>query len=125
MPVPHVRLEFPLLEGVGNGFRLIRKGAEKVNMFYLAFFVDDDPDRNRIEPALGENRIDPRNHVLTLRVILNAHWNIAPAPPVGLASADNSTLFSSSIRLSSSFVSRLVSTNCTAWQRISVASTYQ
>ena len=50
-------------------------------MFYSAFFIDDDSDRNGIEPVLGKDRIDPRNQIFVSRIILNAHWDIAPARP--------------------------------------------
>ena len=126
-PSLQVRLEFPLTQSIGDGFRLIGKCAEKVNVFYLAFFIDDDADRNRVEPVLGKDRIDPRDHVFVACIIFDANRDIArrPCPPSDSASAGNFILFRSRIRFSSSFVSRLVSTISTAWQRISVARTYQ
>ena len=74
-------LNFHCLKASVMSFCLIGKCAEKVNVFYLAFFIDDDSNRNRIEPVLGENRINPRNHVLVPRIILNAHWDIAATRP--------------------------------------------
>jgi len=37
-----------------------------MNVLYLAFFIDDDPDRNRIESALGEDRINSLHYVFPL-----------------------------------------------------------
>ena len=47
-----MRFELPLFEGIRNRFFLIGKHAEEVNVFYLAFLVDNDPHRNRIELVL-------------------------------------------------------------------------
>ena len=77
-PVLKVRFEPPLSKGICDGFCLARKRAEKMNVFYLASFVDDDPDGNRVKRALGENRIDPRHHVLVAGVVLDAHRKSSP-----------------------------------------------
>ena len=49
-----------------------------MDVFYLALFVDDDADRNWVEPVFGENRI-PRASTFSSRP--------PPVPAVGLASA--------------------------------------
>ena len=77
--VSRMRLEFPLLEHIRDGFRLIGKCAQEVDMFYFAFLVDNDSHRNRIESMLGENRIHSRNQITTVGIILNADWYIAAA----------------------------------------------
>ena len=58
LPIPQVRLELPLIQGIGDSLRLLWKCAEKVNVFDLALFVDDDPDRNRVEPAFGAQSME-------------------------------------------------------------------
>jgi len=52
LAVPQVRPELPLLQAIGDGFCLIGKRAEEMDVFYPASFIDDDPDRNRIGPML-------------------------------------------------------------------------
>jgi len=37
-------LESPLQQGIRDALRLLRKGADEVNVFDLAIRVDDDPD---------------------------------------------------------------------------------
>src|SRR5580700_41870 len=61
-----VGLELPLAECVGNHFRLIGKRAEEVNVFYLALFIDNDTDRNRIEAMLAENGVNAGKHIFIL-----------------------------------------------------------
>src|SRR5208282_2103847 len=68
LPVLQVPPELPLPQGIGNGLCLIGKCAEKVNVFYLALSVDDDPHRNWINPMLGKYRLNPRDHVFIARV---------------------------------------------------------
>ena len=48
-PVSNVRFELPLVERIGDGFRLIGKCAEKMDVLYFSFLVDDDSHRDRIE----------------------------------------------------------------------------
>src|SRR5258707_3556768 len=80
LPVPQIRLELPLSQGIGNDFCLIGKRAEKVNVLDLASLVDNDSDRNCVEPVLGEDRINPRNHVLVAGVVLDTHREPFPRP---------------------------------------------
>ena len=53
-----IRFEPPLLQCVSNDFFLIGKCAEKMNMFYLAFCIDNDSHRNGIESMLGEDWVN-------------------------------------------------------------------
>src|SRR5712671_3421615 len=81
LSVSQIWPELPLLQGIGNDFCLIGKRAEKVNMLDLAPLIDNDSDRNCVESVLSEDRINPGNHVLVVRVVLDAHGEIFPALP--------------------------------------------
>src|ERR1700677_420863 len=72
-PVLQVWFELPLPEGIRDGLCLARECAEKMNVLHFAFFINDDPDGDRVKRALGEDRIDPRHYVFLARVILDAH----------------------------------------------------
>src|SRR5580693_5098852 len=78
-----IRLEPPLSQSIADDSCLIRKRAEEVNVFHLALPVDDDADGNRIESVLGlgEDRINPRNHIFVACVILDADRGRASACP--------------------------------------------
>src|SRR5205807_8315423 len=76
-----IRLEAPLEKGIGNAFCLIRKRAKKMDVLYLAVFIDDDPHGDRVESALGKDRIDFLRYVLGACVVLNANRNIIAASP--------------------------------------------
>jgi hypothetical protein len=49
LPVPPVGLKLPLDESVCDGLRLIGECTEEVNVLYVAFLVNDDPNRNGIK----------------------------------------------------------------------------
>src|SRR5258708_4967638 len=81
LPVSQIWPELPLLQGIGNDFCLIGKRAEKVNVLDLAPLIDNDSDRHCVEPVLSEDRINPGNHVLVARVVLDAHGSTLPTRP--------------------------------------------
>jgi hypothetical protein len=78
LPIAQVGPELPLSRRIGDGFFLIWKCTEKVYVFYPAIFVDNNPDRNRIEPVLSEYRVNPSDHVFLARVVFAAHGDSAP-----------------------------------------------
>ena len=45
--------------------------------------TDDDPDWNRVEFAIGQDRLDFVDHVFSGRVIFDAHRHVTPAGPCG------------------------------------------
>src|SRR5580658_5590815 len=76
-----VRPESPLREGIRNGLCLLRKRAENVNVLHFAFFIDDDPHRNRVESAFGKDWIFSLDYVFVASVVLDAHRCFAAARP--------------------------------------------
>jgi len=78
LPVPPIRLEFPLVQSVSDHPCLIGECAKKMNVLYLAFLVDDDSDRNRVKPMFGKNRVNPCDHVFIANVVLDANRDSAP-----------------------------------------------
>src|SRR6266568_5126246 len=54
-----------------------------MNVLYLAFFIDDDPDGNRIESALGKDRINSLQYIFGACVAPDAYRDIIPARPGG------------------------------------------
>jgi hypothetical protein len=124
--ISQVRLELPLTEGIGDGFCLIGKGAEKVDVFYSACLIDDDTDWNRIGPTLGEDGINPGKHVFLARVILYAYWEGASARSgcrTGLCGQCH--LVEIKKQTGQQFSITAGNTISTAWQRIWVATTCQ
>src|SRR6267154_661843 len=83
LPVPHISLELPLTQGLGDGFCLIGKCAEKVNVAYFAFFIDDDSHGNRVEPVFGKYRVNPLYYVFLPCIILDAYRDTASARSSG------------------------------------------
>src|SRR2546430_9949437 len=79
MPATQVRLEPPLLQGIGNTFYLIGERAEKVDVLYLAVAVNDDSHRNRIEFVVGADGINTRRQVFVRRIVLDTYREIASA----------------------------------------------
>src|SRR5205807_1571842 len=77
LSIPQAWPEPPLLQGVGDGFGLLGEGADKVDVFYLALFIDDDADWNGIRSALGKDRLNLLNHVFFTGVVLYAHRDSA------------------------------------------------
>src|SRR5205807_3170621 len=79
LSVPQVRLEFPLQQSIADALGLLRESTDQMNVLDLAGFVDDDPDRHRVEPMIGKHGINLLNHVLSSGVVLNANRREASA----------------------------------------------
>jgi len=62
--IAQVRPKPPLRQSICNGFGLVGKSTEKMNVLNLAFFINDDPHGNGVESALRENRIFSLDDVL-------------------------------------------------------------
>src|SRR5882757_7612304 len=73
MAANYERLESPLRQSIGDALRLIREGAEEMNMLNPSFRIDDDPHGNRIEARRGEDRIFSFRHCLGVRIVLDAY----------------------------------------------------
>jgi hypothetical protein len=54
-----------------------------MNVLYLALFVDDDSDRNRVIPRLCKHRVNTSDQVFFPGVVLDANWDTAPAAYCG------------------------------------------
>src|SRR5208282_2035646 len=83
VPVPQVRPELPLTQGIADRFGLIGKCAEEVNVFHLALFTNYDPDRNRIKPLLAKHWVNSLDYVFVSCVILDARRDTVPARAPG------------------------------------------
>src|SRR5437899_2254635 len=81
LSVAQVPPEPPLGQRIRNGFCLIGKCAEKMNVLHLAFFIDNDADWNRVESPFSEQRINSFRNIFTVCVVLYANRNITAAPP--------------------------------------------
>src|SRR5882757_940191 len=81
LSVAQVWSEAPLKQGVCNGVYLVGKGAEKMNVLYLALFINDDPNRSRIESALAKDRINSLQYVFVAHILLDAHRDFTASPP--------------------------------------------
>jgi hypothetical protein len=79
LPVVYVRLEPPLAQSIADGFCLIGKCAEEVDMSHLALFVNYDADWNGVEPLLAKNGVNALNHILAACIIFNTHREPASA----------------------------------------------
>src|SRR5260221_7116828 len=77
LPVPQVWPELPLFQSVGDNFCLVGKGTEKMDVLYLAFLIDDDPNRNGVEITLGKDRLNSLNQIFSIGITFDANRDIS------------------------------------------------